>query len=94
MPFGVAPNVSARAGAITMANSSGAITGTSSSRGVRMLSISRRRASVATAEAGPGSGAVRRCGGAATMVVTAVMRISFEKWATKTHASDSPVVWR
>src|SRR5262245_1630370 len=81
MPPGLAPNVSASAGAMTIANRSGVMTGMRSSRGVRTVSAMRRAASVRTAltrTVGCGTGSARV--GSWTVVVTAVMGISVASW--------------
>ena len=79
MPPGAAPKVSASAGAMTRANSSGVNTGSNSSRGVRALRASRRRARVATAARPPPRwwvGAARVDG--SMVVETVVMGVSLQ----------------
>src|SRR5829696_6860469 len=75
MPATGVPNVSARAGTTTSANSNGASSGISSSRGVRALIARRRRARVATAARPPVLDRARAAVGVSRVMVpvTAVM---------------------
>ena len=95
MPPGRAPKVVASAGAMTMANSSGVITGMTSSRGVRTLSDSRLAASVRVAV--PRAGGLARVGrrwSVGAVVEMAVMGSPIESCRGVHAASVRPVSCR